>query len=64
MVPVSFCCSNSIFQVAVGLRVGIFFLKFCLLKFTDAIFQIDDQQPDPKAFCIALNRGRCRERPI
>ena len=50
MVPVSRCCSNSIFQVAVGHLFGIFFLKFRLLKCTSAFFQIDHEQSNPQAF--------------
>ena len=49
MVPVSRCCSNSIFQVAVGHLFGIFFLKFRLLKCTSAFFQIDHEQSNAKA---------------
>ena len=45
MVPVSCCCSNSIFQVAVGRLFGIFFLKF-----TDALVQIDHEKSNAKAF--------------
>ena len=50
MVPVSCCCSNSIFQVAVGRRLGIFFRKFCLLKFTNTLLQVDREKSNPKAF--------------
>jgi len=34
----------------VGLRVGIFFRKFCLLKFTNALLQVDREKSNPKAF--------------
>ena len=50
MVPVSCCCSNSIFQVAVGHLFDIFFLNFRLLKCTSAFFQIDHEQSNPQAF--------------
>ena len=53
MVPVSFCCSNSIFQVAVGLRVGIFFRKFCLLKSTNALLQVNREKSNPET-CLYL----------